>query len=265
MKTRLALGAALYHARPYAAHPEPLAALLLGLCGKNSSRFHTITKPSETEDHGSPSEYELEDVLRRARAGHPSMIVETREDVDDERTRAIIASQIPAQVRQDYTWSHDLMVSLGPLAVEDLGKESVIEYFVQFANATHATAGVILWAATPSLAMDFAMLQVEDLDEELLGRVRAAASVRTTFGLLARGPSWGTFINSEHVDMLGGMAMIERASGCARVETLTSGGAFLQLTEEPILFDLEVRDVRLERLARFLRPILARSVGHMPN
>lgn len=71
---------------------------------------------------------------------------------------------------------------------------------------------------------------------------------RPRWGEVIRGPAWGTFLGAQHVDKLGGIARIERESGCARVIALSSGGAYLQTTAEPT-------DTVPEHLVQFLESV----------
>lgn len=91
-------------------------------------------------------------------------------------------------------------------------------------------------------------------DEQRLLRLQ---ELRAQFGETVRGAGWGNYLGDSLVRKLGGLELLEREAPVARVERLPAGGAYLRLSDQPLLLKtVEFQDARI-RLERFMAPVLA--------
>jgi hypothetical protein len=80
-------------------------------------------------------------------------------------------------------------------------------------------------------------------------------SASRQFDKYFRGYSWGNFLSKKHVELLGGINLIEKEAPVYLVKRLQDGGAFLQLTED--INNVSNDDLR--KLKRFFQPILPKA------
>jgi hypothetical protein len=221
----LALGAALYFDHELAGDVQPLARLWKRIATQPALRSWTQTATSSTK----PVEFNAAQLATRIASGKTRTVgVETRS-----RDVTIIAQTAPAETLDRRPpaprWKYDLAIGLAADRVDELGQETVIDALCEFAGATAALAGIVVWSESVDFARALAFLSsgpglrpawVTALVDAQLGRSR--------WGDVIRGPEWGTFLSAAHVATLAGATL-----PVARTIPLASGGVFLQATIEP--------------------------------
>jgi len=127
----------------------------------------------------------------------------------------------------------------------------VIIALCEFAGAVAASAGIVVWSPSLDFARALALLSSgPDLPRARVTALVDAQVTRSRWGAVIRGPEWGTFLSATHVAMLEGCTL-----PVAKTIPLASGGAFVQLTDEP--FDTEVPPAELAALREALAPVMA--------
>jgi hypothetical protein len=226
---KLALGAALYFDHELAVDPRPLAALWERIATQPALRSWSQTATSSTK----PVDFNPAQLATRVASGKTTTVgVESRS-----RDVTIIAQTAPAETLDRRPpaprWKYDLAVGLAADRVDALGQEAVIDALCEFAGATAASAGIVVWSASVDFARALAFLSSgPDLPPARVTALVDAQVARSRWGEVIRGPEWGTFLSAAHVAMLAGATL-----PVVRTVPLTSGGVFLQATVEP--FDVE--------------------------
>src|SRR5437660_3347562 len=90
-------------------------------------------------------------------------------------------------------------------------------------------------------------------DAERLLRLQRA---KHYFGRFVRGPAWGTYLGPALVAQLGGLSAVRETAPVSSVQTLPDGGAYLRLTEEPVLRASAQYATAARTLEVFLAPIM---------
>lgn len=147
--------------------------------------------------------------------------------------------------------------AVGAEALQRIGAERAVDAIVVFAGAVAARAGVMQWATTTVYASCLAAgANSSQLSRDENRHVTDLMYWQPRWGVVIRGPQWGTFLGAEHVRALGGVDKIGAESGCARVVPLASGGAFLQATplEHPIIEGSASGE--LARMTSYLAPVM---------
>ena len=100
-------------------------------------------------------------------------------------------------------------------------------------------------------------------------RVERLDHVQINRGVLGseriRGAYWGTFLGAHFVDRLGGLDRMRANAPVERVEVLSSGTAYLQLTDEVWDYDRRNFAKKLASLERYLEPISLASIERIPG
>lgn len=262
-----ALGCALYFDSELSSDVTPLGNLLRSIFGEASpdGQVTQWTTPEKTQQVGAPMAYDLATLSTQIRSGAlASAAVETWAGTPEARRTLVLAQTTPAaQLRPGVpprSWRYDLVAAFGGESLRQLGAAHVIDLLVTFAEGVQAKAGVIHWAETSSYAAGLAMGAGGGLTAAQEARVADCRYFRTHWGRIIRGPAWGTFLSAQHVATLGGIEALKAHSGCARVETLPSGGAFLQLTpiDAPLIED-HAEAGPLAALGQFLSPVMGQA------
>lgn len=217
------------------------------------------TVSEKTQQLGKPGPFNAVSLRRKIESGSTAdAAVQTRPSIPDPERLFVLAQTTPvAKLREGVPprhWKYSMVAALGPIQLARIGPQAVVDAMVEFADAVTVKAGVMHWTETTSFASGLAMGSGGGLTAALERQITDSMYWRTYWGRMIRGPAWGTFLSSTHVDQLGGLAAVR--GSCARVLRLASGGAFLQLTDiaEPVL-DGEVPP-RLAALRSALAPLL---------
>jgi hypothetical protein len=107
-----------------------------------------------------------------------------------------------------------------------------VDVLVELGDQLAARAGVIFTAASLSFAQALATGARGGLSAAQDARVREIAYAVHELDGKIRGPEWGTFLASDHLQPLGGATAIEAGCGCEVIRRLRSGGMYLQLTDQ---------------------------------
>lgn len=262
-----ALGCAVYFDTELPRDVAPLQELLRSIFGL-ASRDGAIaqwTTSEQTQQVGAPAKYDLATLSKQIHAGKlASAAVETAAGTLDAQHMLVLAQTTPAaKLRPGVpprSWRYDLVAAFGAERLRELGAARVIQQLVAFADAVRARAGVIFWAETTSFAAGLAMGAGGGLTAAQEVRVADSRYFRSHWGRIIRGPAWGTFLSAQHVEKLGGLEALKAHSGCAHVERLSSGGAFLQLTsvDAPLVED-HAEAGPLCALGKFLAPVMGKA------
>ncbi len=92
--------------------------------------------------------------------------------------------------------------------------------------------------------------------EDTNDRVQMLGPARSRIGPRLRGTYWGTLLGPTLVAELGGLSRITREAPVAVAESLSNGGAYLQLTPTPEPITTDTMQRGLLELERFLEPVL---------
>lgn len=93
----------------------------------------------------------------------------------------------------------------------------------------------------------------DPVEQERLFRLQ---ELRPVFGEFARGAAWGNYLGSSLVERLGGLERLKREAPVSRVAELPGGGAYLRLSDRPLLLKTPEYERATEQLMRFLEPVL---------
>ncbi len=259
----LALGAALHFDHELASDPEPFVTLARTFFGDRSDgEFRHFTVPDRGKARP-PVPLDLAGLARRITGGNTwSAMVETEPRTADPDVMLISAGTAPRdQPSRSLTkCRYAFDAAFGSNRLRELGADKVLGGVIAFADAVAARAGVVQWASSTIYASCLAMgAGSQRLTRAQRSHVTDLLYWQPRWGEVIRGPQWGTFLGAEHVTTLGGIARIERESGCARVVALASGGAFLQATpiDQPIVEDSDDGGV-LARLSELLAPVMSK-------
>ncbi len=262
--TNLALSAALYYDFELAASPQPLLALIgelfCGLPGGDLRQWCTLVAPRKSPP---PKPLNLERFRRLVeRGGAAHAAAETAPNTPDAERMLVRAGTTPIAMRPERfsqtRTRYDAIVVLGAAPLRLVSVQRALEAIIKFADAVSVRAGVVFWAETAAYAEGLASCGGRtSLSHEQIMHITDLMLCQHLWGDVIRGPAWGTFLGAEHVDRLGGIARIERETGCTRVVSLGSGGAYLQLKpiDEPLVED-RGEDDRLAALSKFLTPVI---------
>lgn len=88
-------------------------------------------------------------------------------------------------------------------------------------------------------------------------RLLRIQTLRPRFGECVRPLAWGQYLGRHLVHQLGGVEAIRAGAPVAKVDTLPNGGVYLQLTQDPRPLGNPEFQVRAQRLATFLAPVIA--------
>jgi len=265
MSDGVALGAALHFDFELAADPRPFAKIVESLFGATSPEgvfrhFYTSVDNRLTLP---PAPLDLRKLLRRIADGKISTAAaETAPKTPEVDEMCVSADTAPlaSRSRSMTTCRYDLTASFGAARLAAVRTQRALDAVVAFADAVAARAGVVHWARSTVHASCLASCSGSArLSREQSGHITDLMYWQPRWGDVIRGPAWGTFLGATHVATLGGVARIERDSGCARVVALGSGGAFLQATplDAPIV-EGDDDGGALARLAAFLAPVMGR-------
>lgn len=259
-----ALGAALHFDHELAFDPAPFATLARALFGERSEgAFRHYVIPDSPRKARPPVPLNLKRLLERINEGTTWLAaVETEPHTADPDEMHISANTVPEHrpSRSLTKCRYAFKAAFGTHQLQQLGAERVLDLLITFADAVAARAGVVHWATSTVYASSLARGGGSDsLTRAQNSHVTDLLYWQPRWGEVIRGPQWGTFLGAEHVTTLGGIARIERESGCARVVALASGGAFLQATpiDQPIVEDADDGGV-LARLSEFLAPVMGK-------
>jgi hypothetical protein len=266
---KIAFGGAVHFDTELVGSPEPFVALVRSLFGESpGGAVHWYT-PIEGKRSPAPAPLDVDKLVQLIGRGVAFAAVETAPATPDSelvlaRAAATPIAQRPERFSQTKC-RYSAELALGAAALHRLGAQRVLDAFIAFAGAVRGRAGVVHWADSAAYASCLASCGgSEALSREQIQHIADLMYWQPRWGEVIRGPAWGTFLGADHVDRLGGLARIERESGCARVVGLASGGAFLQATpiDAPLVEGHADRGV-LDRLAGFLAPVMGqlRSVG----
>jgi hypothetical protein len=260
--TSSAFATAFYFDVELAADVAPFARVVEALFSRKRGLYQFLI-PLENTKAQPPKPLDLGKLLERIADGVVSVAaVETPPKTADREQMRVSVSTTPianrperfSQTRCRYAFD----AQFGAASMDELGAQCVLDAIVAFADAMGARAGIALWADTTIFASSLVTCGgSSQLTREQDRRVLALMDGRSRWGEAIRGPQWGTFLGRTHVEQLGGIARIERESGCVRVVSLASGGAFLQTTtiDAPIVEGHDDGSV-LARLAQFLAPVM---------
>jgi hypothetical protein len=237
----------LYFDHELAANPAPFVTLIESL---TSVTHPYIQWHIDADNHKTrpPVAFNLRRLVARIAKGETSGVgVETALRTRDADTLFVGVDTTPVARRPErYALTkcrYEARIGLGAHRVD------AIDAIIEFADAVTVRAGAIFVADTASYATALATGGGgSTLTAAQIDRITDGLLMRSRWGEVIRGPAWGTFLGARHVDKLGGIARIEREAGCARVIALSSGGAYLQTTDEPT-------DIVPEQLVRFLDPV----------
>ena len=260
-----ALGAAVHYDFVLAEDPTPLADIVRNLFGERSvdGRFTHFYVWDDKRKAPPSVPLDLRKLLRLVTEGRVWLAAaQTAPKTPDAEEMAVDAGTVPRDrpARSLTKCRYQLAASFGALRLREVGAQRALDAIIEFADAVSVRAGVVHWAETRRYAACLATGGASDQLSEAQNRhVSDLLYWRPRWGDVIRGPQWGTFLGAAHVDALGGLARIERESGCARVAGLRSGGAFLQATpiDQPIVEDRDDGGV-LARLAAFLAPVMGK-------
>jgi len=90
-------------------------------------------------------------------------------------------------------------------------------------------------------------------EENRLTRLQAA---RPLLGRFVRGAAWGTFLGHPLVARLGGLEAVRQRAPVYAVQELETGGAYLRLTQAPLLLGTPEYEGAAVRLEEFLEPVM---------
>jgi len=260
--TKAAFAAVFYFDVELAANVAPFERLLEALFSRNRG-FYQFLIPVENTKAQPPKPLDLGKLLERIADGVVSVAaVETPPKTPDSEQMRVSVNTTPlanqperfSQTRCRYACDAEF----GAASMDEIGAQAVVDAIVAFADAVGARAGIALWADTTIFASSLVTCGGSSkLTREQDQRVLALIDGQSRWGDAIRGPQWGTFLGPALVERLGGIARIVRESGCARVVSLTSGGAFLQATpiDAPIVEGHDDGGV-LARLAQFVAPVM---------
>jgi hypothetical protein len=244
--TMLALGAAVYFDHELAADPRPLVTLWSRIATQPGLRSWSLTAKKVTK----PIDFSAAQLTARIESGETTAVgVESRDrDVTIIAQTASAASldRRPPAPR----WKYDLAVGLAEDQVVALGEDAIVAALCEFAGGVAASAGVVVWSPSLDFARSLALLSSgPDLPRAQVTALVEAQTNRSHWGDVIRGPEWGTFLSAAHVATLA-----DRALPVVKRIPLASGGAFIQLTNEP--FDVEAPPERLAALCEALAPVM---------
>ncbi|MBA3404523.1 MAG: hypothetical protein H0X17_00425 [Deltaproteobacteria bacterium] len=223
--SELGLGAALYFDHELAADPAPIAALWKRLAKLPLRQWWATAKSSQK-----PTPLDVDSLVAKIASG--------------ETTRAAVESE-----------------QLGPDELAAIGRQDVLDALCEFASAVRVKAGILPLARRRAFIERrprcrlregaLAMLSSgSDLTKAQESRVTDNHYWRTHWGHVIRGPEWGTFLSAAHVVALGDLSKLP----VDEVVPLASGGAFVQLTSDPI--DVDVQSRQLVELRTTLAPVM---------
>jgi len=256
MTPSLALGCAVSFDHDLSANPKPLASLLFALTAElPADTLRQCVTSEHTQRGGRPATFHAQTLVDKVRSrNYVAAIVEARSKLDDEHLRVQVEVTPAARLRDRVARRHgsyDLVAAFGPYVLSRIGVQRTIAALVEFADGVGAQAGAMAWTKPATFPPGLA--------KGAGGNGLAAAhdgADRRDGRRVARGPAWGTFLGTHHVERLGGIDAVRTGSGAEYVLALRSGGAYLQLTslDEPVIERASAR--RLEALAAFLGPVL---------
>ncbi|HEX3479177.1 MAG TPA: hypothetical protein VHT91_29335 [Kofleriaceae bacterium] len=250
--SELGLAAALYFDHELAADPAPLATLWKQLAKPASLRQWWATAKASTK----PKPLDVDALVAKVASGDT-----TRAAVESEQRGFLAFAQTTPLAALDEgvpprQWKYDAVVAIGPRELATIGRSSVIDALCTFAGAVAAKAGIIVWSPSLAYASALAMLSSgSDLTQAQASRVTDSYYWRTHWGRVIRGPEWGTFLGAAHVAVLGDLARLP----AARIVPLSSGGAYVQATADPL--DIDAPSPDLDRLRTALAPVMPAAQG----
>lgn len=252
-----ALGAVLYHNVSLAEDSRPLEAFLDGFFdGANGlTQFCVPIAPRKER----PVAFHRGKLLERVRNGELfSFLVGSPGDVEANFVKAGFLLSPPTAVAEaglsGYRYRFQLAVGAQPLAQRSA--DAVVSEVVKLADAINPRAGAIFTAETAAFAHALATGGRGGLTEEQDLRVRDVAYAVHELGDKIRGPEWGTFLGTHHVDKLGGIERVETQSRCSVVRRLAGGGAYLQVTSAPPAPGAPAFAAELAAVAAYLAPVM---------
>ncbi len=236
-----ALGCAIYFDTDLSADTTALFALWDALAPAASAEVTQWITAERTQQVGKPVAFDASALRQRIEHGEAaSVAIETAPKTADEERVLVLAQTTPAARLRDAVpprhWKYNLVVALGARPLERIGRQTAVDAVVACADHIGVKAGVMHWTATTSFASGLAMGAAGGgLSASEEARITDSLYWRSHWGRIVRGPAWGTFLGSAHVERLGGLDKLRPS--CTRIVPLRSGGAFLQLTsvDEPIL------------------------------
>ncbi|MBV8762063.1 MAG: hypothetical protein JO257_32520 [Deltaproteobacteria bacterium] len=260
MSVPLALGFALHHDHVLADDPSPLEALIVALCAElPADQLRNFFVPDGTQKAAPPSAFDRWKLIERVRSGGTWLAsVQSAPGTADHAQIEISAGTVGADraSRSLTKCRYAVWGALGAEPLHHIRAQRAVDAIVAFADAVAVRAGVMHWATTTVYASCLsAGANSSQLSRDENRHVTDLMYWQPRWGLVIRGPQWGTFLGVEHVRTLGGIEKIIAESRCARVVPLASGGAFLQATplERPIV-EGSASD-ELARIAAYLAPV----------
>jgi hypothetical protein len=245
--SELGLGTAIYFDHELAADPAPIAALWRRIANRPGPRQWWSTPRTSHK----PVALDLEALVAKVASGALTAAAIESED------RGLLA--MAAVTRGDAldpgfpprAWKYDAVIAIGPAELAAIGRPEVLDALCTFAGAVDAQAGIVVWSRSLDYARALAMLASgNELTPEKASGVTDAYYWRSQWGRVIRGPEWGTFLSPRHVEILGDPARLP----AARVVRLASGGAFVQLTVEPV--EVEIANPQLAALRDALASVM---------
>ena len=265
--TPLALGAGLHFDFELAADPQPFERIVGDLFRVGSApaggTFYQWLIDVENRKAPPPAPLDLPALVRSiARGDVSTAAAETAPMTGDADQMLVRASTTPIAKRPERfaltRCRYDCVASFGSARLREVGAQRALDAVVAFADAVGVRAGAMHWAESALYATGLASCGGSGpLSRDQIDRITDLMYWRPRWGDVIRGPAWGTFLGPTHAERLGGLARIERESGCARVIGLTSGGAFLQATplDAPLIEGRDDGEV-LAGIAAFLEPVM---------
>lgn len=245
--SELSLGAALYFDHELAAAPAPIARLWKRLAKPAKLRQWWATAKSTQK----PKLLDLDALVAKVASGSATCAA-----VETEQRGLLVVAQTTPRASLDEgvpprRWKYDAVIAIGPDELATIGRDEVLDALCEFAGAVSAVAGVVVWSESLAYASALAMLSSgSDLTSAQAERVTDSYYWRTHWGAVIRGPEWGTFLSAAHAATLGDLSKLP----ATKVVPLASGGAFVQLTADPV--DVDVESPKLDELRAALTPVM---------
>jgi hypothetical protein len=245
--SELALSAALYFDHELAIDPAPLAMLWKRLAKPPRLRQWWATTKSSQK----PRPLDIDGLVAKVASGQT-----TRAAVESEPRGFLVFAQTTPKASLDEglpprQWSYDAVIALGPGEIAAIGRQDVLDALCDFAGAVRVKAGIVVWSASLAYATALAMLSSgSELTKAQESRVTNGYYWRTHWGRVIRGPEWGTFLSAAHVTALGDLSRLP----AAKIVSLASGGAFVQLAPDPL--DVDAPSPKLDELRAVLAPVM---------
>jgi hypothetical protein len=247
----LSLGAALYYDHDLSTGPAPLRALWEALTHDiPASRLYQWT--GTTRRVGLKVPFDLAKIEAAVASGAAATAA-----IETDQGSLVLSHATPAAELQEplvpRLWRYDTVIAIDGDDLARVGMQRAVESIVAFADAVAVKAGILYWTDSVAYASALATGGFSGgLTSEQERHVRDSHDLSNHWGRIVRGPAWGTFLNAAQVAILGDLTKLHPA----KVVSLRSGGAYVQLTAIDEATSIDEPSPPLARLRTALAPVL---------